>query len=338
MVRLFARQRPIFGSVALLAFAVTLGLGLTACNDKALQNGARTDSGIPQSTALTPEQAAKVLAKVGDKTITLGEFVATLEHMDQFDRLRYQSPERRKELLGEMIDIELLAQEATLKGYDQDPAAQEQERAILREAVLADLKKGVPAPQDLPEADVRAYFDAHRADYRDPERRRISVIQVKDEATAKSVLAQAEKNTNAAAWGELVRKFSMDSQAKANVPVDLAGDFGMINPPGDTHSENSRVPADLVAPAFEIANVGDVLDRPVASGSSFFLIRLTQKSPPHDRAFAEAERSIRVKLVEDRIRQKEDDLIASLRKQFPVQVDDGALAQVKVDLADAGPP
>ncbi|MGH7329092.1 MAG: peptidyl-prolyl cis-trans isomerase, partial [Polyangiaceae bacterium] len=256
MVRLFPRKTPIFVLSALPAFCVALGLSLVACNDKALQNGAKADSGIPQSASLTPEQSAKVLAKVGDKTITLGEFVATLEHMDQFDRLRYQSPERRKELLGEMIDIELLAQEAQQKGYDQDPVAQEQERAILREAVLADLKKSVPSPQEMPEADVRAYFDAHRADYRDPERRRISAIQVKDEATAKSVLAQAEKNTNAAAWGELVRKFSIDPQAKANVPVDLAGDFGMINPPGDTHAENVRVPADLVAPAFEIQNVG----------------------------------------------------------------------------------
>ena len=338
MVRFFPRKTPIWRLRALSALGLALGLAVVACNDKALQNGPRADSGIPQSTALTPEQAAKVLAKVGDRTITLGEFAATLEHMDQFDRLRYQSPERRKELLGEMIDIELLAQEATQKGYDQDPAAQEQVRAILREAVLADLKKGVPSPQDMPEADVRAYFDAHRADYRDPERRRISVIQVKDEATAKSVLAQAEKNTNAAAWGDLVRKFSIDSQAKANVPVDLAGDFGMINPPGDTHTENARVPADLVAPAFEIQNVGDVLNRPVASAGSFYLIRLTQKSPPHDRAFAEAERSIRVKLAEDRIRQKEDDLVADLRKQFPVQIDDSALAQVKVDLADAGAP
>ena len=72
----------------------SLGLALAACNgcnNKALENGTKADSGLPQSTSLTPEQAAKVLAKVGDKTITLGDFVATLEHMDQFDRLRYHN-------------------------------------------------------------------------------------------------------------------------------------------------------------------------------------------------------------------------------------------------------
>ena len=53
--------------------------------------------------ALSPEQATRTLAKVGDRVITLGDFAATLERMDQFDRLRYQTKERRKELLDEII-------------------------------------------------------------------------------------------------------------------------------------------------------------------------------------------------------------------------------------------
>src|SRR5580698_11506370 len=61
---------------------------------------------------LTPEQSSQVLARVGDRTLTVGHYVAALEHMDQFDRMRYQSTERRKELLGEMIDVMLLADEA----------------------------------------------------------------------------------------------------------------------------------------------------------------------------------------------------------------------------------
>ncbi|MEO8876769.1 MAG: peptidyl-prolyl cis-trans isomerase [Polyangiaceae bacterium] len=331
---------PFCGKLGAIAIAAALFAMPVGCNDKALQSNGGVDGGHGESASLTPEQAAKVLAKVGDKTITLGDFVATLEHMDQFDRLRYQSPERRAEMLHEMIDIELLAQEAAAKGYDQDPVAQEQMRAILRDAVLSDARKSVPLPNDIPEAEVRAYFDAHHADYHDPERRRISLIVLKDEATAKTVLALAKKSPNAADWGDLVRKNSIDSQAKANVPVDLAGDFGMVNPPGDSRSsDNLRAPKDVGAAAFGIANVNDVLDQPVASSDGkFYLIRLTQKSEPHDRAYAEAERSIRVKISEDKIRNKEDDLIAQLRTQFPVQIDDGALAQVRVNLADAGPP
>ena len=324
-------------SVAVLLGLAALGaLGL-ACNEKALQNETGPDAGVHHSSAsLTPEQAAKVLVRIGDKTITLGDYVATLEHMDQFDRLRYQSPERRKELLTEMINIELLAHEAVLKGYDKDPVAAQEERAILRDALLTDARKGATLPQDIPEPEVRAYFDAHKADYRDPERRRLSLIILKDEATANAVLEQAKKTATASQWGELVRAKSNDPQAKANVPVDLAGDVGMVSPPGDSRGDNVRVPEDVRIAAFEIAKVGDVLGRPVKAAGKVYLVRLTQKTDAHERAFAEADRQIRVKLAQDKIHAREEETLAALRSQFAVQIDDNVLATVKVDLGDAG--
>src|SRR5579871_3146670 len=102
--------------------AAVLALALvTGCDEKALQVTGSPDGGKRISASLSPEQSAKVLAKVGDHTITLGDYVAALEHMDQFDRLRYQSPERRKELLHELVNLQLLADEAVAKGYDKDP-------------------------------------------------------------------------------------------------------------------------------------------------------------------------------------------------------------------------
>jgi parvulin-like peptidyl-prolyl isomerase len=320
----------------LLLFALALP-ACGGCNEKALVTDG--DGGHRTSSSLTPEQAAKVLAKVGDKTITLGDYAAAIDHMDNFDRLRYQSPERRKELLNDMINVELLAREAQLKGYDKEPAAQQEIRAILRDAMLKDARKGAPSPADVPEADVRAYYDAHRADYKDPERRRASLIVLKDEATAKDVLEQAKKAPTATQWGELVRAKSIDPQAKANVPVDLAGDVGMVGPPGDTRGDNARIPDEVRAGLFDIAKVGDVLGRVVkASDGKFYLVRFVQKSDAHERSYQEAERTIRVKLAQDRMKAKEDEVLAQLRAKYPVVIDEKVLATVKVDLADAGPP
>ena len=105
------------GTLATLAVGAALAagaLGSSGCKscDKG-SSGDVADSGHAQSTSLTPEQAKQTLAKVGDDTITLGDYAAALEHMDQFDRLRYQSVERRKELLDEMITVQLLAKEAS---------------------------------------------------------------------------------------------------------------------------------------------------------------------------------------------------------------------------------
>jgi peptidyl-prolyl cis-trans isomerase C len=317
-------------AIAAICSTLVVG-GCKACGD----NSATEDAGEhAQTSSLTPEQAAKVLAKVGDNTITLGDYVAALEHMDQFDRLRYQSPERRKELLDELVEVELLAQEATAKGYDKDTVAQQELRAVLRDAMLKEARTGAPQPSEIAEVDARAYYEAHKADYKDPERRRISMIVLKDEASANAALSQA-KGSGAAQWGELVRKLSIDPQAKANVPVDLAGDFGLVSPPGDARGENPRVPSEVRAAAFELEKKDDVLGRVVKSVDKFFVIRMTQKNDAHERTFSEAERAIRVRIAQDRAKAKEDEAYQNLRKQFPVKIDEVALANVHVS-ADGG--
>src|SRR5260221_10582045 len=117
--------------------------------------------------------------------------------------------------------------------------------------MLKEARAGAPQPSEISEVDARAYFEAHKADYKDPERRRVSMIVLKDEPSANAALSQA-KGSGAAQWGELVRKLSIDAQAKANVPVDLAGDFGLVSPPGDGRGENPRVPNEVRAAAFEL--------------------------------------------------------------------------------------
>lgn len=317
-----------------VAVALLVVLGAVLIGSKACGPGSsNADASASPTKLLTDQQAAQVLAKVGDKNITLGDFTAALEHMDQFDRLRYQSTERRKELLDEMINVELLAQEATAKGYDKDPLAQQELRAILRDAMLAEARKGAPTPAEIPEADVRAYFESHRADYKDPERRRVSVIVLNTEAAANETLAAAKKLTTAAQWGELVRSKSIDPQARANVPVDLAGDLGIVSPPSDPRGDNPRVPPEVRAAVFGVAELNGIADKVVASNKNFYIVRLTQKLAPHERTYEEAERSIRVKLSQDKLRAKEDDLIAELKKGVKVEVDEAALATVKVNAA-----
>ncbi|HVH44802.1 MAG TPA: peptidylprolyl isomerase [Labilithrix sp.] len=318
--------------VAVLTLASCAALvGCKSCDGDARSS----DAGASPTALLTKEQAAQVLARVGDKTITLGDYTAALEHMDQFDRLRYQSTERRKELLDEMITVELLAMEATAKGYDKDPLAQQELRAVLRDAMLAEARKGAPTPADIPESEVRAWFEAHRAEYKDPERRRVSIVSLAEGAEAQAVLAAAKKNATSAEWGELVRSKSLDPQARANVPIDLAGDLGIVSPPDDPRGDNPRVPAEVRAAAFAIADVGGIHDKVVPSGGRFYVVRLTQKIPPHERTYEEAERSIRVKLAQDKLSAKEDELIAELKKSVKVEIDEAALGTVKVDTGAA---
>ncbi|MGH7296990.1 MAG: peptidylprolyl isomerase [Polyangiaceae bacterium] len=304
---------------------------------KSSSSGAQADAAGTASGELTPEQAAQVLARVGDRVITLGDFEAALEHMDQFDRMRYQAPDRRKELLCEMIDVMLLADEARQKGYDKDPVTQQELREVLRDAMLKRAREGAPAPNDIPQEEVREYFEAHKAEFADPERRRVSVIVLAGEAGAAPVLEAARK-ASPAQWGELVRTKSVDPGAKTPVPSEMAGDLGFVAPPGDMRGANPKVPEEVRAAAFEIGKPGEVLGRVVKAGGKAYVVKLTSRTEPHERTFEEAERAIRVKIAQDKIRAREDALLDELRKQFPVKIDEAALAQVKVTLpaVDAG--
>jgi peptidyl-prolyl cis-trans isomerase C len=313
-----------------LACAAAALLACSGCNGGKKHVPATGEAGAALAGGLTPEQAAQVIAKVGNRTITVGTYAAALEHMDSFDRMRYQSPERRKELLAEMIDVMLLADEARSRGYDKDPMTQQEIREVLRDAMLARAREGVPAPNDVADEDVRAYYEAHAPDFKDPERRRVSAIVLGSEAAARSLLDAAVRATPTQ-WGELVRARSIGPVPTVAPPLDLAGDLGFVAPPGAVQGDNPRVPAEVRAAVFEIASVGAVLPRPVKAGDRFYLVRLASKTEPHERSLQEAERMIRVKLSQEKARAAEARLLDELRGQFPVRIDDEALSQVKVE-------
>jgi hypothetical protein len=324
--------RSIIAGLALVAGA------LVGCNEPALKQPP-ADAG-PTTSGLTPEQAARVVAKVGDHNITLGDYARTLERMDQFDRLRYQSKERRRELLEEMIDVELLAAEARRLGLDKDPDAQDAVRTILRDAILAQSREGLPGPGNLTDGEIRAYYDAHADKFSEPERRRVQAIVMKDPKEAAKVLKDAQKAKTPAEWGDLYFKHSLTAprvHGPTN-PAELAGDIGVVGPMDDPRGGNKKVPDAVRALAYQLKSIGDVGPDLVEADGKAYIVRLAGMTPAHKRTLAEADRSIRVLLVQEKMAEREKALEDELRQKFTVQIDDKALAGVKVPATEAADP
>lgn len=308
---------------------LTLALLAWGCDTKPKSGTAPSASAsVAAPSSLTPELSARVLAKVGNHEITLGEYAATLDRMDPFERLRYQSADRRKQLLDELIDLQLLAEEASRRGLDKQPETQERVRQMLRDELLAQVRTSGIAPSDISEADARRYYDQHRDDFREPERRRVAHVVVPTEAEAKQLLEKAGQ-ASPADWGKLVAEKSRDTRSKvAALPPELAGDLGIVGPPGHARGDNPNVPEALRAAAFEIEKVGGILPRVVQAPGGFHLVRLTGKTDARDRSFADAERSIRVALTQERIRAREAELETELKKKYPVSIDEAQLAKI----------
>ncbi len=317
----------------------------SACNDAAVDNAPEAGATSEPVGGLTPDQAAKVVAKVGDRVITLGDFARTLERMDPFDRLRYQTKERRRELLTEMIDAELLAQEAKKRGLDKRPEVEDALRQLYRDALLQKMRDSLPPPAGLTADEVKAYYEANAARYNEPERRRVSAIVMTNKVEADKVLKLAQKVKTAAEWGELFQKNSITAPKSKgkNDPVDLAGDLGIVGPVDDPKGGNLRVPDAVREVAFKLAAKEQVADALVEAEGKQYIVRLAGITPGHRRTLQEADRQIRVAILQQRMADMEKKLDAELRVKFPVQVDDKVLADVKlpgalVDAATAPSP
>jgi hypothetical protein len=254
--------------------------------------------------------------------------------MSQFERIRYQSPDRRRQLLDSMIEVELLAQEARRRGLDQQPKTRGRIRQVLRDELLRRVREGLPQPADLPLGEVRAYYDKHRDDFKEPERRRVAHLEVATKAQAEKLLPSA-LDASAAEWGKLVKQHSLAKTPPGEVvPLELAGDMGIVSAPGVTQGANPNVPEPLRVAAFEISDLGKVHDEVVENAGRYHIVRLIGRTGARDRTFEEAERTIRIQLLQERARAAETKLEQQLRTRYPVVVDDAALAKVKLPKRD----
>lgn len=278
-------------------------------------------------TGLTELESQQILATVGESKITLGDYAQSLARMDRFERLRYQSEERQRELLNEMVEMEILAQEARRRGLDRDPHVQLHMMQALRNEVLDELRRELPAPEELSESEVKDYYEAHRSDFVEPERRRVLVIETKSENAAKLVSAEAQGATGEK-WAELARKHSVRrDRLQPGEANELAGDLGFVSAPGQQRGDNERVPEAVRKAVFLLEKVGDVSAQPLKGEGSYFVVRLGAISVKRDRSLRDAGPAIRAELLRLRFAEAEKKLLAELEKRYPATVDETALAR-----------
>lgn len=326
-------------------FAVCLFLAaqVVGCGD----SKSKTESSAKPPGGLTEEQAARVVARVGEENITLGDYALAIERMDPFDRLRYQTTEKRRELLNNMIDLELLAAEAKRRGLGNDAETQEAVRQVLRDALLSEVHKSLPAPAEIPQGEVQTYYEAHIEEFREPERRRVSVIALdaspdgSPEAAekAKTLLTEAQGNVSADTWGRLFFENSKTAKTekKQNLPLDLAGDLGVVGPPGHKKGANLKVPRVVQEAVFKLAKVGDVHPEVVTDGSVLYIVRMSGLTAAYDRGVSEADRQIRVAILKQKMVDQERVLEDELRAKYKVEIDESVLARVKTPGATPQP-
>jgi hypothetical protein len=118
---------------------------------------------------------------------------------------------------------------------------------------------------------------------------------------------------------------------------ELAGDLGYVTAPSDPHAPASaRVVPEVRAAAFVLKDVGAISDPVKDAAGVFHVVRLVAKQDAREQSLQDVERSIRVRIVQEKRADREKQLVEETRKSVKVEVDEAALSQVATALA-AGP-
>lgn len=295
---------------------------------------AASDAGADPCEQIAPGERDQIVARVGERSMTVCDFARRLAGQNPYLRARLNTPEARRALVRAWVDGELLALEARTRGLDNDPSVRNAVLSQLARQVESEVRAGV-APAEVSEADVERYYREHISEYETPEQVRFSQIVLSSRADADRVLAEAQRvASDDAAWRNLVRSNTRDESTR-----ETGGDVGFVGREG-----SAQVPAELAQAAFRLRNVGEVLGEVVQSargganhGPGFHVLRMIARREALRRSLDDVRRAIRNRLFEERNDQAQSnavrELVARLRRDNPVQVDEAALSGVRIDVA-----
>lgn len=311
-------------SIAALALAATT---LLACGGQGAPGGnARSAAPAPQGN---------VLAMVGDKPITDVDFELRMDEQSPFIRARYNTMERKREFLDDMVRFELLAQEAERLGLQNDPDVQETLRKVIVQKLVRQQFDEGPDIAEIPEEDLRAFYDENISDYVKPERIRLSHIfiaaEAKDAAArrkaaneARTLLRQVrarEAGTVKTAFAETARERSEDAATRTT-----GGDL-LFKTKDELAETWGQAFADA---AFGLETIGEIATQVVETDRGYHLIKLTGRQAALDRSFESVKNQIKNRLTREKRTRDFDAFVASLREKTGVRVDEEALARVQV--------
>jgi peptidyl-prolyl cis-trans isomerase C len=274
-------------------------------------------------------KSGPVVASGDGITITAAEFEAELKKLSPFIMARYASPERKKEFLENLIRSEVLAKEAERQGLQNDPDVQSaMKKAMVQKLTKARFQEG----GEVPEAEIRKYYDEHKAQYSQPKRVRAAAViwqapqgspeRAKKLALAKKALAKLqaeERKKNALAFAQVVAEFSEDAATKA-----AAGDLQ----PRSLEELTKAHGADVANAAFKLkaGETSGIVEAP----QGLYLLKYNGEQAEFSFGYEQVKDNITKMLQAQRRAKEYDEWLKGLREKVKIQVDDKALEAIVV--------
>jgi peptidyl-prolyl cis-trans isomerase C len=119
--------------------------------------------------------ADPVVITVGSETITKSQFEEILSTLSDQQRSQAQTPAGKRQLAERLAELKTLAQEARQRKMDQSPKVQTQMK-LQADQILANLLfQEMGNTTKLDDAELHAYYDAHKQDWNEVKARHILI-------------------------------------------------------------------------------------------------------------------------------------------------------------------
>ena len=312
-----------------------VSLALLACGDKG-ETGTTTTAAPEEELVhgLTEAQAAEVLVQIGDETITVGQFANKLADQSPYLRARYNSPERRREFLNNMIRFEVLAQEAKRRGLDELPEIARTRKQAMTQQMMKEMFENRIRLSDVTDEEVAAFYEENRGEFNKPEQVRASHIRITSRATASRVLRQLKASeTDVALFRRLAEQHNSDEATREN-----SGDLRFFSRAANADpTEGATVPDAIREAAFGIPRIGGVHGELVEIDGAFHIVKLTGRRAAIRRTLDEARRPIQNRLWREKRESAIEAFVDELRGAADVEVNESALGSVHINVPEGTP-
>jgi peptidyl-prolyl cis-trans isomerase C len=256
------------------------------------------------------EQKGPFLAKVGNTTITQADYDREFQSLPEYAQQLFTDEQGKGKFLNEIINKEMLHQEAVKKGLDKTPDFQKKLEEFKKLTLVTALfEKEIMAKAKVTDQEVKAYYDKHKEEFIPTTQIKASHILVKTEDEARKVLARLKKGEK---FGDIAKAVSVDTGSAKN-----GGDLGYFSK-GQMVPEFEKAAASL--------KVGDI-SVPVHTQFGYHIIKVTDKKKGAPIEFEKIKDMISQRLSGEKQKDAFDQYIAELKKNYKVEINKDSIAK-----------
>lgn len=289
---------------------VLLAALLVACGDTATTS---TTAGGPEAPV------SEVVALVGGVAVTAAELKEAADRRPAPEGGKL-SEEAKQEILDELINDKVLYLKGLEQGLDKDPKVQKVIiNTLLRNEVYSEIKNS-----DFDEAQLQAYYEAHKDEFVVPEKVQLGRILIKVSDTRSEAEAKAEIDRIAAELGGSAEKFKDLAAKYSEDPYKRrGGDVGFVDQAGKPGLDQK-----LVDVAFTLEEGG--VSAPFLTDEGWNIVSVASKRERVERSFAQMKGSVLRKVKNEKLKELYDGYVAEQKASIKVEVKQDVLAGLEL--------